>query len=74
MRLLLQRQLHAIFSQQDVDDDFLRAVTIAGSRTCIELACESIKLICNYHRHGLLNSLWYNLHCKFLAPPGCGHF
>lgn len=67
MRLLLQRQLHVIFSQQDIDDDFLRDVAIAGSRTCIKLACESVKLIYTYHRHGILNSLWYNLHYVFAS-------
>ncbi|CZR63786.1 uncharacterized protein PAC_13683 [Phialocephala subalpina] len=67
IRLLLQRQLLVIFSRQDIEDDFLRAVAIAGSRACISGACESIKLIHTYHHRGLLNSLWYNLHYVFTS-------
>jgi hypothetical protein len=65
IRILLQRQVLLVFSRQDIDDHFLRAIAVAGSQTCISAARETIRLIYTQYRHRLLNSLCYNLHCSF---------
>jgi len=63
IRILLQRQLLLIFSRQQIDDHFLRAIAIAGSQTCIYAARQTVQIIYGQYHRRLLNSLWYNLHC-----------
>jgi hypothetical protein len=57
-----------VFSRQNIDDHFLRAIAVAGSQTCISAARETIRLIYTQYRRRLLNSLCYNLHCSYSKP------
>lgn len=63
LRLLMHRQAFLIFSQQEINEPFQRAVAIASARSCIASARETIRLIYTQYHRRLLNSLWYNLHC-----------
>lgn len=65
MRLLLQRPLFMVFHKGQIKDEFLSGVALASSRVCTSAARETIRLIHLYYDKQLLNSLWYNLHCKF---------
>jgi hypothetical protein len=42
----------------------VEAVAIASAQTCASAARDTIRLIHTHHQSRLLNSLWYNLHCK----------
>lgn len=64
MRLLLQRASFLHFGRHDIQDDFLKVVSIASAKTCLSAARDAIRLINEQYEHNLLNSLWYNLHCK----------
>jgi hypothetical protein len=65
IRILLQRPLLLLFSRGDIHDDFLRTIAIAGSQTCIYAARQTLQMISHQYHRRLLNSLWYNLHCRF---------
>lgn len=67
MRLLLQRPSFMLFRQNKIDDEFLRGVALSSSRVCVAAARETIRLIHLHYDKQLLNSLWYNLHCKWLT-------
>ncbi|GAD96994.1 C6 transcription factor [Paecilomyces variotii No. 5] len=67
IRILLQRPLLPLFSRYDIEDDFLRDVTIAGCRACVRAAHETLRMISEKYHRRLLNSLWYNLHYVFTS-------
>lgn len=66
MRTLLHRAPFLILCKQHIADGFLKDVAIASSRLCISVANEIIQFINAQYQRQLLNSLWYNLHCKLL--------
>ncbi len=68
IRLLLQRPIFLLFSKDQINDEFMRAGAIASSRVCVSAAQETIQLIHQGYNRQLLNSLWYNLHCKCSSP------
>ena len=67
MRLLLQRPSFMLFRKNEIKDDFLRGVALSASQICMSAARETIRLIHLHYDKQLLNSLWYNLHCKLSA-------
>ncbi|KAL1879607.1 hypothetical protein Plec18167_004068 [Paecilomyces lecythidis] len=67
IQILLQRPLLPLFSRHDIEDDFLRDVTIAGCRACVRAAHETLQMISEKYHRRLLNSLWYNLHYVFTS-------
>lgn len=69
MRLLLHRACFLHSGKNEIDDDFLRAVGVASAKACLSAARDAIWLINEQYEHKLLNSLWYNLHCKWSHEP-----
>ncbi|KAH7372169.1 fungal-specific transcription factor domain-containing protein [Cadophora sp. MPI-SDFR-AT-0126] len=67
IRILIQRPLLSMFSRQPIEDDFFRAITIAGAQTCILAAHQTVRMICDLYHRGLLNSSWYNLYYMFTS-------
>ncbi|PVH72195.1 hypothetical protein DL98DRAFT_611637 [Cadophora sp. DSE1049] len=67
IRILLQRPLLIMVSRQPIEDDFYRAIAIAGVQTCILAARQSVRMICDLYHRGLLNSSWYNLYYMFTS-------
>jgi hypothetical protein len=65
IRLLIHRPLLLMFSRQNIVDGFLREVMIASSRTCIDIACQTVDLIYTQYQNELLHSMRYNLHCEY---------
>jgi hypothetical protein len=64
LRILVHRQALLIFSQQNIEDPFQRAIAAASSKACILAAKRTIELIHSQYHRQLLNSITYNLHCK----------
>lgn len=57
-----------MFGRQDIEDEFSRAVAVAGCQSCIHAARQTLQMIIHQYHRGLLNSLWYNLHCMPIRP------
>jgi hypothetical protein len=68
IRLLLQRPSFLLFSRNMIKGEFMRAGALASSQACVSAATETIRLIHDSYNRRLLNSLWYNLHCKPFSP------
>ncbi|RLL97714.1 hypothetical protein CFD26_106592 [Aspergillus turcosus] len=67
IRLLIHRPLLLLLTRQDIGDAFLREATIAGSKACIDAACQTVGLIYAQYDNQLLHSLRYNLHYVFTS-------
>ncbi|KIW99746.1 uncharacterized protein Z518_11159 [Rhinocladiella mackenziei CBS 650.93] len=67
IRLLLQRPIFLLFSQGQIQDEFMRAGAVASSQVCIFAAQETIQLIHQDYNRQFLNSVWYNLHYVFTS-------
>ncbi|KAH6721858.1 fungal-specific transcription factor domain-containing protein [Leptodontidium sp. MPI-SDFR-AT-0119] len=67
IRILIQRPLLLMVSRQPIEDDFYRAIAIAGAQTCMLAAQQTVRMICDLYHRGLLNSSWYNLYYMFTS-------
>ncbi|OQV11205.1 Fungal specific transcription factor domain-containing protein [Cladophialophora immunda] len=67
IQILLRRPLLLMFSRDDPDDDFVRAIAVAGSQMCLAAARQTIRMIHEQYHRQLLNPLWYNLHYIFTS-------
>lgn len=64
MRLLLHRPAFTLLAQDGTEDDLLKDVATASSKICISVAHKTIDLIHDQYSRGMLNSVWYIMHCK----------
>ncbi|RFU29006.1 hypothetical protein B7463_g7349, partial [Scytalidium lignicola] len=67
MRLLLHRQAFLLFLRENIEDEYQRIIAIASARICIQVARETIRVICTQYYRRVLNALTYNLHYVFTA-------